>query len=70
MKDPVSGRFYREQLVKSPKPDYKKDFFAVEKIVGKKKFKNKTFFLVKYLYYPDKFNQYIPEENMRYGKSE
>jgi hypothetical protein len=67
MKDPVAGRFYLEQLVKSPKPDYQTDFFAVEKILKTKKYRGKTYYLVKYLYYPDKFNQYIPQENLTTG---
>jgi hypothetical protein len=43
MKDKVPGRFYREQLVKSPKPDYQKDFFAVEKVLQKKSLKRRHF---------------------------
>jgi AAA+ superfamily predicted ATPase len=49
----------------APNPNYKEDFFEVEKVLGKKKIKDKTFYLVKYLYYPSKFNQYIPEENFK-----
>jgi AAA+ superfamily predicted ATPase len=65
MKDPVPGYFYQEQLTLAPNPNYKEDFFEVEEVLGKKKIKNKTFYLVKYLYYPAKFNQYIPEENFK-----
>ncbi len=65
MKDPVPGFYYKEQLTLAPKPDFKKDFFAVEKILKKVKRKNKVFFLVKYLFYPSKFNQFIPEENLK-----
>jgi hypothetical protein len=63
--DEYPGHFYKEQLVKAPDPNNKKRFFEVEKILKTKKVKNKTFYLVKYLYYPAKFNQYIPEENFK-----
>jgi hypothetical protein len=65
MKDNVEGSYYREQLVKSEKPDYKSNFFEVESILGTKKVKGKKYFLVKFLYYPSKFNQYVPSENLK-----
>jgi hypothetical protein len=65
MKDPVPGYFYQEQLSAAPNPNYKKDFFEVEKIIGTKKIKDKTYYLVKFLYYPSKFNEYIPAENFK-----
>ncbi len=65
MKDNVSGSFYREQLVKSEKPDYKTNFFEIESILGSKTVKGKKYFLVKFLYYPSKFNQYVPQENLK-----
>ena len=46
-------------------PDYKKDFFFVEKILAKKIVKKKQYALVKFLYYPSKFNQYVPIENIK-----
>jgi hypothetical protein len=67
LKDPVDGHFYREQLTLAPKPDYKKDFFAIEKILKTVQRNKKKFYLVKYLYYPSKFNQFIPEENLIVG---
>ena len=63
MKDPIPGQYYREQLTKAPAPK-QSDYFFVEKILGKKKIGGKEHFLVKYLYYPDKFNQYIPKSNL------
>jgi len=66
MKDIVDGSFYKEQLTKTSKPDYKTNFFEVEQIIKTKKFQNKTFYLVKFLYYGSKFNQYIPSENMKF----
>ena len=65
MKDKVPGHFYREQLTLAPMPEYQKDFFLVEKILGQKIVKGKKFFLVKFLYYPSKFNQYVPETNLK-----
>ncbi len=67
MKDPIEGFYYREQLTLAPDPDYRNDFFAVEKVLKTIIRKKKKFFLVKYLYYPSKFNQYIPEENLKMG---
>ena len=64
MKDKVPGHFYKEQLTKAPKPDYQKDFFFVEKVLGEKFVRKKKFYLVKFLYYPSKFNEYIPAENL------
>jgi hypothetical protein len=67
MGDKVEGRFYREQLYPSIKPDYKSNFFEIEKVIGEKKVKGKKFYLVKFLYYSSKFNEYIPEENMKFS---
>jgi len=64
LKDSVKGLFYREQLTKSPAPK-SSDYFFVEKILGQKKIQGKKHYLVKYLFYPSKFNQYVPEENLK-----
>ena len=64
MKDNVEGQFYRQQLTKSPPPKAR-DYFFVEKILGQKKIKGVNHFLVKYLYYPNKFNQYVPSTNFK-----
>ncbi len=69
MKDPVPGFYYREQLTLAPNPDFKNDFFAVEKILKTVKRNKKKFYLVKYLFYPSKFNQFIPEENLKIGSN-
>lgn len=65
MKDSVSGFYYKQQLVKAPNPNYNKDFFEVEKVLSKKTVKGEKFVFVKYLFYPNKFNQWIPEKNLR-----
>ena len=64
MKENVAGSYYKEQLVKTEKPDYKKNFFEVEKVLSSKIVRGKKYFLVKFLYYPSKFNEFVPEENL------
>ena len=66
MKDKVPGHYYQEQLLKGEKPTTE-NFFEVEKILKEKTVKGKKYFLVKFMYYPSKFNEYIPEENMKFG---
>ena len=68
MKDKIEGHFYQEQLTKAPVPDYKKDFFFVEKILHEKQTKGQKYYFVKFLYYPSKFNQYVPAKNLIKGK--
>ena len=66
MKDKVPGHYYREQLTKTQKPA-SENFFEVEKVLKEKTVRGKKFYLVKFMYYPSKFNEYIPEENMKFG---
>lgn len=68
LKDPVQGHYYKEELVKCDAPNYEKDVFFIEKILHKKTVKKQTYFLVKYLFYPNKFNEWIPEENLIVSK--
>lgn len=65
MKDPVKGFYYKEQLTKSPNPNNQKHFFEIEKVLRKKKINGKEFYFVKYLFYPNKFNQWIPKLNLK-----
>lgn len=67
LNDKVPGTFYREQLTKTESPE-KHEYFLVEKILDRKKIKGKQHVLVKYLYYPNKFNRYIPEKNLVISK--
>lgn len=67
MKDKVPGKFYKEQLLPTEKPDFKNNFFEIEKVLKEKTTRGKKFYLVKFMYYPSKFNEYIPEENMLFG---
>ncbi len=56
------GFFYREELLEGEKPK-PNSFFRVEKILKKRKRKNKKEFLVKFLHYPAKFNMWLPQNN-------
>ena len=63
LQKPVDGYFYREQLTKTQKP--KKDsFFFIEKVLGHKVVNKKKYFLVKFLYYGDDFNEYVLESDI------
>ena len=66
MNDTFPGFYYRKQLTKCPAPAFKHDFFMVEKILGKKMVNKKKYFLVKFLFYPAKFNQFISEDNLKF----
>jgi hypothetical protein len=70
MKEPKPGHYYREQLIPTDPPDFEKNYFEVEKVISEKKIRGKKYYLVKFLYYPDKFNEYIPEENMKTADNE
>jgi len=57
----VNGIFYESELRSynaSDEVEYK-----IEKVLGKKKIKNKNYILVKYKGWPDKFNEWIPQVN-------
>lgn len=69
MNDEVPGHYYKEELAKAPTPNYKKHFFEVEEILKKKKRKNVLYYYVKYMFYPPKFNEWIPARNMKIVKS-
>ena len=63
LKKPVEGYFYKEQLTKTEKPK-DESFFFIEKILGHKVVKKKKYFLVKFLYYDDRFNEYVLESDI------
>lgn len=65
MNDAVPGHFYKEELTVAPNVNHKKHYFEVEDILKKKLIKNKLYFYVKYMFYPKKFNQWIPAENLK-----
>jgi hypothetical protein len=62
MQEKLPNFFYAEQLTKTEKPDNK--FFLIEKILKEKVVKGKKLFYVKFLYYPDKFNLWVPESDI------
>lgn len=68
MNDDVKGKFYKEQLTKAPKPDYKKNFFEIEKVIKTKVINKKKYLFVKFLYYPSKFNEYVLMDNVIVSK--
>ncbi len=62
-KQPVLGYFYAIQLTKTQKPK-DKSYFLIEKILGHKIVKNKKYYLCKFLYYNDRFNEYVLESDI------
>ena len=54
--DLIPGYYYASQLTKAPPPS-EKEYFFIEKILDEKRVRGKKFYLVKYLFYGDKFNQ-------------
>lgn len=66
--DDVSGKFYLQQLTKAPTPDYKKNFFEIEKILNTKVINHKKYYYVKFLYYPKKFNGYVLADDIKVSK--
>lgn len=65
--DNYPGFYYRQQSKKSVAPNYKKDYFSVERVI-KKKVKKEWFYYCKFLYYPPKFNMWINEKDLKFGK--
>ncbi len=61
--EPIQGFFYKEQLTKTKPPDNAKTFH-VEDILAEKEINGEPYIYVKYLHYPAKFNEWIPEANM------
>ncbi len=56
----IEGVFYEPELQKVVYDETK--LFKVEKIIGKRRRKGRTEYLVKFLGYPEKFNQWISSE--------
>lgn len=64
MKDPVPGFFYKDQLKKTLPPSGDQ-FFEVESVLKTKTIKKKKWYFCKFLFYPSKFNLWVPEEDMK-----
>lgn len=60
---PVTGFFYSAQLTKTKEPK-KENYFLIEKILGHKMIRNKKYYLCKFLYYDDRFNEYVLESDI------
>lgn len=56
----VRGSFYAEELQKIKTPDV----YRVEAVLARKKVGRRNMVLVKWLGYPDTFNQWIPESDV------
>jgi len=65
LNEPVPGYFYREELTKSEPLDYSKDYFMVEKIVKTKYVKGTKYCLLKYLFYPSRFNEWVKDSDIK-----
>jgi hypothetical protein len=62
-KTPVEGYFYSAQLTKTEKPK-NNSYFLIEKVLGHKIVNNRKYFLCKFLYYNEKFNEYVLESDI------
>lgn len=62
--DKVPGRFYRQVL--RPAPDAKDPdfYFEVEDVLKTRGSGKKKELFVKYLFYPSKFNEWVPASNL------
>ena len=58
----LSGSFYQQEL---QKVDQKEEIFRIEKILQTKTVSKKKFFLIKWLGWPEKFNSWEPENNLK-----
>ena len=62
LEEELSGAFYDKEL---QKVDQKEEVFRIEKIIKSKTVKKNKFFLIKWLGWPDKFNSWEPEKNLK-----
>jgi hypothetical protein len=58
----LTGIFYEVEL--SPYNETEETTYKVEKVLGRKTIKGKKYVLVKYKGWPDKFNEWLPAENV------
>jgi DNA polymerase III alpha subunit (gram-positive type) len=59
--EPISGTFYKEELVEASEPDE----YKIEKILKKRGKGKKEEYLVRWLHWPKKFDQWIPASTAR-----
>jgi hypothetical protein len=60
----LDGYYYSEQLTKTQKPNYEKDYFFVERVLREETINGEKYFEVKFLYYPNKFNLLVPAKDI------
>lgn len=65
MNEKLTGFYYAKQLTKASKPNYKKDYFFVERVLREEIINGEKYFEVKFLYYPNKFNLLVPEQDIK-----
>ena len=63
LSEDVDGYFYEQELSPVPNPDDIE--YKIEKVIRRKTVKGKRMALVKWKGYPDKFNEWIPAEDIR-----
>lgn len=61
----IMGSFYEAELQKVPPPDFKKDYWRIEKIIREKKVGGKKMYLVKWAGYGPEFNKWIPAKEIK-----
>ena len=61
---PIVGQFYGANLHLAPKKALS-EFFEVEKILRSKTVNTEKFVLVKYQFYPQKFNQWVKFSDLK-----
>ena len=61
----LEGFYYGEQLTKASKPNYRKDYFFVERVLREEIIRGEKYFEVKFLYYPNKFNLLVPAKDIK-----
>ncbi len=69
MGDELENYYYATQLTKIYEKNIENNFFKIEKIVKKKKVRNKWFYLVRYQHYPSKFDQWLEKDTIVQGES-
>ena len=59
----LEGTFYSQELQRVSKP--MDTYFKIEKVLDEKREGRKTFYLVKYKGYPEKFNAWVPAKDIK-----
>jgi hypothetical protein len=62
LSESVIGIYYEHELIKVAKPE---EIYKIESILKKRKHKGQTEYFVKWLGYPDKFNQWIKQSDLK-----